>query len=283
MPLAESLLKTVQSYTMVTQERLENLAAVCEYLNAHQIPGDFVECGTYKGGTAAIIAQHLNQTRHLWLYDSFEGLPDATEKDGNYAHEWVGKCVAAEEHVREVLQLVGVREEDFTIQKGWFESTFKQKLPQQVSLLHCDADWYDSVLLVLETFYPMIPVGGVIVLDDFGYWEGCREAFYEFCDRHNERPLLERIGTDQAFWIKGRVTNRVPIAELDQQTFPIPVLKGKLQEAEAELAQVKAQLAELQQTIAQTQTEIAAMHTSKFWKLRSQWFRLKRLIDPDAR
>jgi O-methyltransferase len=61
----------------------------------------------------------------------------------------------------------------------------------------------------LDNFYKLIPEGGCIVLDDFGYWEGCREAFYDFCLKNNEKPLLERVGTTQAYWIKGRMNNRV--------------------------------------------------------------------------
>jgi O-methyltransferase len=81
-------------------------------------------------------------------------------------------------------------------------------LPERVALLHCDADWYDSVHIVLRTFYPLIPPGGCVILDDFGYWEGCREAFYDFCLQRGEKPLLERLEADQAYWIKGKTHNR---------------------------------------------------------------------------
>ncbi len=63
-------------------------------------------------------------------------------------------------------------------------------------------------LLTLETFYPAMPPGGCVVLDDFGYWPGCREAFYDFCRRSGEKPLLERVGGTQAWWIKGLAANR---------------------------------------------------------------------------
>jgi O-methyltransferase len=274
MALPESLLTTIQPYTMVTQDRLENLALLGKYLNTDQIPGDFVECGTYRGGTAAILSQFLEQSRHLWLYDSFAGMPETTEKDGNAAKQWVGKCVASERDVREVLQLVGTSPERYTIQPGWFETTFKQKLPQQVALLHCDADWYNSVLLVLETFYPLMPVGGCVILDDFGHWEGCREAFYEFCDRHQERPVLERVGTDQAFWIKGRTHNRVPILELNQHSVLPERLRSELQASHLQITQ-------LQQQIRQLQSEMEAMRSSKFWRLRTQWARLKQTLVPN--
>lgn len=264
MLLSSSLLEQVQPYTLCTPDRLENLAALCQYLNECTIAGDFVECGTYKGGSAAVLSKFLEQ-RHLWLYDSFEGMPTTTEKDGEAAKRWIGECVGTIVDVKAVMERVGTPESAYTIQPGWFETTFKQTLPQQIALLHCDADWYDSVTLVLETFYPRIAIGGCVVLDDFGHWEGCREAFYDFCSRHGEKPVLERIGTDQAFWIKGRSHNRVPIAQIhhsgNQSVAALQALNQKLHTAQLELEQAR--------------STIAAMETSKFWKLRSLWFRLK--------
>lgn len=265
MLLSASLLEQVQPYTLCTRDRLENLATLCHYLNAHEIPGDFVECGAYKGGSAAILSK-FSAARHLWLYDSFEGMPSTTEKDSEDAKVWVGQCVGTIAEVRAVMNAVGTRESSYTIKPGWFETTFQQELPAQIALLHCDADWYDSVTLVLETFYPRIVPGGCVVLDDFGYWEGCREAFYDFCHRHGEKPVLERIGTDQAFWIKGRSHNRSPIPQVNHsghQTFEtLQALEQKLHATQLELEHAR--------------STIAAMKTSKFWKLRSLWFRLKK-------
>ncbi len=98
----------------------------------------------------------------------------------------------------------------FVFRKGWFSQTFNQPLPESVALLHCDADWFESVLLTVRTFYDLIPDGGIVVLDDFGWWEGARRAFYVFCRETGEEPLLNRIGRIQAFWIKGKRHNRIP-------------------------------------------------------------------------
>ena len=88
------------------------------------------------------------------------------------------------------------------------KDTFCQELPPQVCLLHIDADWFESVDLALNTFYDRVTSGGIIVLDDFGHWEGCRRAFYEFAAKRQIHPLLERFGHTQAFWIKDRKHNR---------------------------------------------------------------------------
>lgn len=205
----EHILQQVKPYTYCSEGKLRSLSQICQYLNEQGIPGDFVECGTYKGGSAAVMSKYLNNDRHLWLYDSFEGLPETSIKDGEEAKTWVGKCLATVEDVRQLMQLVSTSEENYTIWKGWFEQAFTEyPLPEKVALLHCDADWYNSVYLVLETFYDRIPNGGCIVLDDYGFWEGCREAFYDFCYSRNEKPLLERVEIDQAYWVKGKAHNR---------------------------------------------------------------------------
>jgi hypothetical protein len=74
-----------------------------------------------------------------------------------------------------------------------------------VALLYIDCDWYDSVMVSLNTFYDRVPVGGVIALDDFGYWEGARRALGEFIKQRDlEMPLLERYGPSIVWWIKGK-------------------------------------------------------------------------------
>jgi O-methyltransferase len=205
---AKALVNRLKAYTMCDFERIKSLINLSLYLNSRRIEGDFVECGTYKGGTAAILSKYMGADKHLYLYDSFKGMPPTSDKDGAEAAKWVGGCRGTVEDVREAMKLVSTDDSRYTIVEGWFENTFREILPEKVAFLHCDADWYNSVTLVLDTFYPLISKGGCVVLDDFGYWEGCREAFYDFCVRHNEKPLLERVGVSQAYWIKHKLNNR---------------------------------------------------------------------------
>jgi len=203
------LIDLVSPYTMVGSDRLRNLVDCVSRINMAGIQGDVVECGVCDGGSSALMAKYMGNNRHIWMYDSFQGMPETTERDGNEAREFEGSCVGSVENVHRALAALGIKEESYRIIEGWFEESFvNHPLPEKVALLHCDADWYDSVLLVLNTFYDRIPDGGVIVLDDFGYWEGCREAFYDFCFAKGIKPLLERAGHSQAFWIKGRETTR---------------------------------------------------------------------------
>ena len=205
-----SELRRTSRHSIVDLERLANLQSLATDIIRRGIPGDFVECGTYTGGSAATVSRVFRETgRQSWLFDSFEGLPRVTDRDGPDAEEFVGKCVSSEDEVHAAMISADVPREQYIINKGWFEDTFAHSpLPEEIALLHIDADWYESVLLSLETFYDRVPRGGAIVLDDFGYWEGTREAFYDFVAKVGIKPLLERVGDTQAFWIKGKQHNR---------------------------------------------------------------------------
>ena len=202
------LFSKAAEFSFCDRKRMQSLVKLAERVTASGIPGDFVECGSYKGGTAAILSRYMPPERKLWVYDGFAGMPPTSPKDSADAHKYVGEGACSPDDVREIMRRVGTPEDRFTIKPGWFNETFQQPLPAQVAFLHCDCDWYESVLLVLDTFYHLVPVGGCIVLDDFGYWAGCREAFYDFCNRTGEKPLLERVGGTQAYWIKGTTENR---------------------------------------------------------------------------
>lgn len=199
---------TIKPFTLCRPSKLLSLRELSREIKNKDISGDFVECGTYKGGAAAMIASELGKGRKIWLYDSFEGMPDVTAKDGNEAANWVGECVASVDDVQRAMRTMNISNENITIRKGWFSDTFQQPTSEKIAFLHIDADWYESVKIALETFYDKVVEGGVIVLDDFGHWEGCREAFYDYCEEKKIRPLLERFENDQAFWFKGRNNNR---------------------------------------------------------------------------
>lgn len=199
----------IESYSVCGRQVLEKQYVLAQDVVNRQVPGDFVECGVYNGGSASAIAMALRHTgKKAWLYDSFAGMPKTTKKDGPLASQYAGLYIGSEEKVREAFNIISFPEDKLIIRKGWFKDTLRDPLPKEVSILHIDCDWYDSVMLTLGTFYDLVAEGGVILLDDFGHWEGCREAFYDFVRKRNISPLLERFGYTQAFWIKGRKHNR---------------------------------------------------------------------------
>lgn len=120
--------------------------------------------------------------RNIWLFDSFEGLPQPVEKDGTKAqNEYYKGFVKADiSFVRKIFQKLAIPNARVHILKGWFEDTFPSIEIEKIALLHIDADWYESVKLSLEKFYVSVQPGGFVVLDDYGYWEGCDRATDEF-------------------------------------------------------------------------------------------------------
>jgi O-methyltransferase len=188
--------RTVLPYTMVSVSRLKSLDELARRIDSDGIAGDAVECGTCNGGSAAIIGRVTSKSphgRHLWLLDSFQGLPDATEKDGASAAQYTGLCRGAECAVREVLKKTGVPETAVTLVPGWFNETLPTLTVSRIALLHIDADWYESVLQVLDALWDRVTPGGFVTLDDYGYWEGCRRAWEEFSARRGIQVELVPI------------------------------------------------------------------------------------------
>jgi O-methyltransferase len=180
------LVYRVKGYTAVFVPRLVALYKLSEEINQRSVPGDIVECGVYNGGSAAIMASLCEKSpisRNVWLFDSFEGLPKPSDKDGDEAPAYEGWCHGDLSKVKEVLRKLRIPESRVHIVKGWFQDTFPSAQIRDIAILHIDADWYESVKLCLEKFYDSVQPGGYIILDDYGDWEGCRIATDEFLQK----------------------------------------------------------------------------------------------------
>jgi O-methyltransferase len=190
------LLRLVQPFSLVEKPRLRSLYELASRVNKEEIPGDFVECGVYNGGTAAILAHFATRSplqRTLWLFDSFEGMPQTTDRDGDAASEYIGQLVGNVETVRSVLESVGADLKRVHIVKGWFEESFRTVTIPRIALLNIDADWYDSVKLCLDVFYDAVTPGGFISIDDYGHWPGCKQAVDEFFVARGISPSLHVV------------------------------------------------------------------------------------------
>jgi O-methyltransferase len=163
----------------------------------HDIKGDLVECGCALGGSAALMAltqRRVGGLRPLWLFDTFEGLPAPTADDPDYeiADLFTGTCQASVADVQNLFDRLQVAK-DLHLIKGLFRDTLPGAEVQQIALLHIDGDWYDSVKTCLENLYDKVTPGGVIQLDDYGYWKGARKAVDEFLEKRGIRALLKRV------------------------------------------------------------------------------------------
>lgn len=206
-------------YTMTNPTRCRVLWDLSKEVLNRNIPGAFVECGVWKGGSSAVMGlaiQHARQSRNLHLFDSFEGLPEPTEKDGIQAKEYSGgrasgslvpvnQCSASQEEVRAYL-LGRLRFDPARthFHVGWFQNTLPVVAPKlgPLALLRLDGDWYESTRLCLEQLYPLVSPGGVIIMDDYNCWAGCKKATDEYREAHNVQAPMERIDSFATYWIK---------------------------------------------------------------------------------
>jgi O-methyltransferase len=151
------------------------------------ISGDVIECGTWRGGMIAGIADVLGSDRNYRLFDSYEGLPPAKEIDGEAALAWqrdtsspgyYNNCRASEDEARQAMSMSVAT--DYTLVKGWFNETLPCANVGPIALLRMDADWYDSTKAILENLADRVVPGGLIVVDDYYVYQGCARAVNEF-------------------------------------------------------------------------------------------------------
>jgi O-methyltransferase len=194
--LERRITKLVLPHTLVGLERVQNLCRLAQRIEDEKIPGDVVECGVYNGGTAAILARiatHSRMGRTVWLFDSFQGMPQTTEPDGIEASEYVGKVLGSAEQVQELLQRTGADLRRVRIVSGLFQDTFPSTPIPQIALLNIDADWYESVKLCFEKFYDSVVARGFVSIDDYGHWPGCRTAVDEFFQKRGLAFTLHEV------------------------------------------------------------------------------------------
>lgn len=201
-PEKTGLLKAVAPYTKAGYPRLSNVYQLAVALEEANLSGAFVECGTWKGGCAAImgaVSDRYGKKRVTWYLDSFEGMPDPTEADGSGTEEIEGDVLRAsvgdvEEIIFKTLRL---SPEYNRIVKGWFQETLPRVKGEigPIALLRLDADWYEATLYCLRELYGQVLPGGYIIFDDFARWEGCRRAVREFLTERKLAPEFEYIGT----------------------------------------------------------------------------------------
>ncbi|MFM7373635.1 MAG: TylF/MycF/NovP-related O-methyltransferase [Chthoniobacterales bacterium] len=185
-----------REFTMVPEEAfVTNLEIAAQVAS---VPGAIVECGTWRGGMIAGIASLLGSGREYYLFDSFEGLPQAGEQDGAAARSWQAQaqtashhfnCRAAESDAAEAMSRAGIKTPH--IVKGWFSDTLPRAgFPGGIALLRMDADWYDSTIQVLDALFSQINAGGVVLVDDYYLWDGCSRAIHDYLSRTQARERI---------------------------------------------------------------------------------------------
>lgn len=206
------IIRKVRPYTMTSPERLFALIEAVKYVVSNNIPGSFVECGVWKGGSMMAIAETLRQLqvtdRQLYLYDTFAGMPPPTEEDKNYSEETAAAMLQKESDVKEEsvvwaysnlaevkanISQVAYPATNIHYIEGDVLQTIPANDPGQIALLRLDTDWYESTKHEMVHLYPKLISSGVLIIDDYGYWKGSRKAVDEYMAAHHLSLLLNRI------------------------------------------------------------------------------------------
>lgn len=176
---------TIKQFTTDPIGRLYLKRTFASEVFQRQIEGDIVSCGACNGGTAALLAhtaltRRNSRPRHTWLFDSFEGMPEPGDEDG--AESWLdtGERLGSIDACRQAMKQIGVGSSHYTIVPGWFEQTYPNNNVDRISVLHIDVGQHDAELISLQAFYDRVEPGGLILLDDYGSWSGCRKAIDSF-------------------------------------------------------------------------------------------------------
>ncbi len=214
----EEIYKKCKDFTMTSKKRMYMLYKAVEYVVNSKIPGDFIECGVWKGGSAMVIAYTLikmNETnRKLYLYDTFEGMSKPSDEDyrisdnvtvidkwkkeqkKNY-NKW---CFASLPEVKKNMFSTKYPQKNLIFIKGKVEDTIPKYIPSKIAVLRLDTDWYESTKHELNHLYPLLIKHGVLIIDDYGNWAGSKKAVDEYFT--NTPILLNRIDDSGRLVIK---------------------------------------------------------------------------------
>ncbi len=212
-----ALFLRVRPFTLTPPERVVSLwRAAVHVLEDGGVPGDFVETGVWKGGSARVMAEALARSgpgRNLWLYDVWDrqAWPAPVERDGQAARAFWDEYQAqqsidapaletAQRNVREA----GLPDDRVRFVVGRVEETIPSRIPDAIAILRIDTDFYESVKHALTHLYPRLSRGGVLILDDYAcpQFTGARRAVDEYFAEHGPKPLLARIDVDSRIAVK---------------------------------------------------------------------------------
>lgn len=213
---------SIMPYTLVGIGGLEVTYEVARQLNKRSIEGDFIELGVARGGCAALMGmvmfnseEPISKERNLWLFDSFEGLPDPTADDydvergestGEHIHLLTkGSCFGSLQEVRNLmLNVMKFPADRVRFVRGWFQDTIPVHTDSigEIALLRIDGDWYESTKCCLEGLYSKVVKGGAVIIDDYESCYGCRKAVDEFLIKMRINPSIAFDGRGGCYFFK---------------------------------------------------------------------------------
>ena len=196
--------------TMIGLKRLDNLQYCVTEVIRKNVPGDFIETGVWRGGASifmrAVLKVYGDQTRLVWVADSFQGLP---KPDGRY-HQDAGDrhwemshtLGISLEQVKSNFTRYGLLDEQVRFLVGWFKDTLPTAPVEQLAVLRLDGDMYSSTMDALQSLYHRLSVGGYVIIDDYGAVPNCKQAVDDFRAEHKITEQLHQIDWTGVFWEK---------------------------------------------------------------------------------
>lgn len=217
--MMQETVERAQPYTMTSPERLAALCMAVEYVVANEIPGSFVECGVWRGGSSMAAAWTYCRLQRndvdLFLFDTFEGMSEPGKEDIDatsarpaeelLANSSLGAEVWAYAPIWDVMQNLertGYPSHKIHFVKGKVEDTVPAQAPEQIAILRLDTDWYESTKHELIHLFPRLSRNGILIIDDYGAWTGARKAVDEYFSERGIKPYLSRIDFTGRIYVK---------------------------------------------------------------------------------
>jgi O-methyltransferase len=197
--------------TMIGMQRLTSLQRCVETVLTEDIPGDLVECGVWRGGACilmrAVLAVYADEKRHVWLADSFAGVPPPDKEnyaaDDNLRLDLSADVLAVSETaVRANFRRYGLLDDRVRFLPGWFKDTLPAAPIDRIALLRLDGDLYESTIQALDALYPRLSDDAFCIVDDYHPIKACRQAVTDYREKHGILAEITDIDGSAVFWRK---------------------------------------------------------------------------------
>jgi Macrocin-O-methyltransferase (TylF) len=207
------------SVSMLPLARMDNVQACIADVLRNNVPGDLIETGVWRGGTTifmrAALAAYGDETRNVWVADSFEGLPEpdaelypieAKAHAGSFMKKGVDFFAAGLDEVKRNFEAYGMLDDRVKFLQGWFKDTLPTAPIEQLSVLRLDGDYYESTMDGLTNLYHKLSVGGYAIIDDYGEdeWTYCRKAVEDFRTKNGIDEPMIKVDSRCYYWQRSR-------------------------------------------------------------------------------
>lgn len=197
-----------RAHTMIGLKRLDNIQFCIENIIENNVEGDIIETGVWRGGGTifmkAVLRSYGDNTRKVFVADSFEGLPPPDENypaDRGDMHHKNKYLAVSKEQVEANFKSYDLLDENVIFIKGFFEHSLANAPIEKLSILRLDGDMYSSTIQVLDVLYDKVSIGGYIIVDDFAL-DGCKKAIEDFRAKRQITDEIHTIDWTGVYWKK---------------------------------------------------------------------------------